>query len=732
MLINLLAASNTTQESSASKSSSASIGLAISTQGVGVTASASKATGQGAGNGTTCTNTQVEGGQQVTIQSGSDTTLKGATVTGNQVTANVGGNLTIESLQDQSQYNESSKSASGSVMVGVTGTGPAGGNVNLGQSRINSQFASVNEQSAIRAGDGGFNVNVQGKTELTGGQITSTQAAIDHNKNSFSSAGGTTTTDLQNRASYEAKSVSVGLGTGTPSPGAALSAGLSGVGVGSDKGSASSVTTAGITGVAGKQQARTGDKETGLVPIFDKDKARAEVNAQMAITSEFGKQASKAVGDYAQKQYDQALAAGDKAGIEAWKEGGANRVALHTVVGGLTGGVQGAVGAGAASAAAPAIDQLQGQLQEGLQKAGLGESASKVIAGLASGATAAGIGAAASGGSTAGAATAFNADMNNRQIGAQERNLAKRLSDKAKASGLTKADGTAYTQADIENAMRNSGKGNEPVTTGMLADPNNPKAITDKGASFTSNDGKTLVQVNKDGSNLNPASIDPKLAAYIVQETGGANTPYKDLLNQLEAAKKGPGVDPNASIKMQLSPGWNAGANSAGLSSNLPTDTRTQSEVDKSLNDTTKAIILAPYAAGAAVASPAAAAIGAGVNLGAQIIKGEGVSPTEVMTSTIMGPLGTAVTEATAVKAIVEAGGPAAIATKAGIGAGTNVTSDSGAKVIKGEDVTSGDVLKAGVSGAVGALPKSQVMQNVITEGVNALIDGATKTASDK
>ena len=102
------------------------------------------------------------------------------------------------------------------------------------------------------------------------------------------------------------------------------------------------------------------------------------------------------------------------------------------------------------------------------------------------------------------------------------------------------------------------------------------------------------------------------------------------------------------------------------------------------------------------------------------------------MTSTIMGPLGTAVSEVTAVKAIVEAGGPAAIAIKAGIGAGTNVTSDSGAKVIKGEDVTGGSVLKAGVSGAVGALPKSPVMQIAITEGVNAFIDLVTKTASEK
>ena len=113
-----------------------------------------------------------------------------------------------------------------------------------------------------------------GKTELTGAQITSTQAAIDQGKNRYEAKQGTSTTDLQNSARYEAKSVSVGLGAGTPAPGKSLSAGLSGVGVGSDSGSASSTSTAGISGVAGDLGARTGDKEAGLKPIFDKDKAR--------------------------------------------------------------------------------------------------------------------------------------------------------------------------------------------------------------------------------------------------------------------------------------------------------------------------------------------------------------------------------------------------------------------------------------------------------------------------
>jgi filamentous hemagglutinin len=281
--VNLLAAKNTTNESSSHQSKSGSIGLAISAQGTGVTASASRATGQGAGNSTTFTNSQVAG-STVNIESGGDTTLKGAVVQGNQVTATVGGNLNIESLQDTSQYKESSKSAGGSVTVG---TGVSG-NLNLAQTQINSDFKSVGEQSAIRADDGGFDVSVKGKTDLIGGQITSTQAAVDAGKNTFSSAGGVTTTDLQNSASFEAKSASVGVGTGAL-PGKSISAGMSGVGFGSDKGSASSATTAGISGVAGDTAARTGDQETGLKAIFDKDKAKAEVAAQVAITQEFGK-----------------------------------------------------------------------------------------------------------------------------------------------------------------------------------------------------------------------------------------------------------------------------------------------------------------------------------------------------------------------------------------------------------------------------------------------------------
>jgi filamentous hemagglutinin len=74
-----------------------------------------------------------------------------------------------------------------------------------------------------------------------------------------------------------------------------------GAGVGQDSGSAQGTTTAGISGIAGDQSVRTGDA-TGIERIFDQNKVQREIDAQVAITAEFGKQASKAAGSYADQQ----------------------------------------------------------------------------------------------------------------------------------------------------------------------------------------------------------------------------------------------------------------------------------------------------------------------------------------------------------------------------------------------------------------------------------------------
>jgi len=59
--------------------------------------------------------------------SGGDTTLKGAVVTGNAVSTDVGGDLKVESLQDTNTYKGSSQQVGGSVMVGISSAGPVSG-----------------------------------------------------------------------------------------------------------------------------------------------------------------------------------------------------------------------------------------------------------------------------------------------------------------------------------------------------------------------------------------------------------------------------------------------------------------------------------------------------------------------------------------------------------------------------------------------------------------------------
>ncbi|WP_085960129.1 hemagglutinin repeat-containing protein [Comamonas testosteroni] len=323
--IRLQAAQNTASLSGNSSSSSGSIGVSVGQQ-TGITVSASKGRGNQAGDDLTHTNTHIAAGNSVTLQSGGDTTLKGAVVSGKQVVAEVGGNLNIESLQDSSRFEGKQQSSGGSITLSPAGV-PIGGGLNAGQSKVNSNYQSVTEQSGIQAGDGGFQVSVKGDTDLKGGVIASTQAAVDQDKNRFSTGGTLTTSDLHNSAHYEGQAIGVNVNTGQQG-GKHVVNGV-GAGVGQDSGSAQGTTTAGISGIAGDQSVRTGDA-TGIERIFDQNKVQREIDAQVAITAEFGKQASKAVGDYASRKYNE-LKDSDPVEAAKWSEGGAYRVAMHAL-----------------------------------------------------------------------------------------------------------------------------------------------------------------------------------------------------------------------------------------------------------------------------------------------------------------------------------------------------------------------------------------------------------------
>ncbi|WP_018443694.1 two-partner secretion domain-containing protein, partial [Trinickia symbiotica] len=120
--IALLAAKNAVEMHHSSSSMSGGVGVAVSANSngasFGVTANASGSRGKGDGTDVMWTNTHVSAGKKFTLKSGGDTTLRGAVVGGRQVMADVGGNLTIESLQDTSTYHSKHESVSGSVTVG--------------------------------------------------------------------------------------------------------------------------------------------------------------------------------------------------------------------------------------------------------------------------------------------------------------------------------------------------------------------------------------------------------------------------------------------------------------------------------------------------------------------------------------------------------------------------------------------------------------------------------------
>lgn len=93
-----------------------------------------------------------------------------------------------------------SRDAEGSATVGYGFS--ANGSYN--QSKMNADFANVNEQTGVFAGDGGYSVNIRKHTDLKGATITSTEKAEMLGNNQF---GTDTLThqDIQNQSSYSAK-----------------------------------------------------------------------------------------------------------------------------------------------------------------------------------------------------------------------------------------------------------------------------------------------------------------------------------------------------------------------------------------------------------------------------------------------------------------------------------------------------------------------------------------------
>ncbi|MEQ4924671.1 hemagglutinin repeat-containing protein, partial [Proteus hauseri] len=175
--IHLLSAQNSesTQGRNSSKGDSVGVGLGVGEGGAGVNLSASVNAGKGRenSNGVTHTETTLDAGKQVNLTSKRDTTLKGAQVSGEQITANVGRNLTLESQQDRDRYDAKQQNIS---LGGGYTLGSSNPTLNLSASKdkLHSNYDSVKEQTGLFAGKEGFDVKVKEHTQLDGAVIGST------------------------------------------------------------------------------------------------------------------------------------------------------------------------------------------------------------------------------------------------------------------------------------------------------------------------------------------------------------------------------------------------------------------------------------------------------------------------------------------------------------------------------------------------------------------------------
>ena len=481
--INLISAQDTSQLTSHNSSSSGSIGVGLGLGGQqnGFTIELAASTAHGNANGQSVTNrdTQVSASNTLTMTSGRDTNLRGAEAAGSVVDANVGRDLNIQSQQDTSTYD--SKQSSGGFQASFCippicygQTVSASGSVS--EQNIKSSFQSVNQQSGIYAGAGGFDVHVGNHTQLDGGVIAST-AGADKNSLSTQTFGYT---NLENHASYSGDTIgfsaSGGYGWSSPSgnmvstpissisnklPGPQNSQGLGPTGF-SAAGTSSDVTGTTYAAVSAGSITVRGDAGSGRDSTagLSRDTASAngavrngfdaqKVQNDMAIQQGVGQVGMQVVGDVAtvlenqahakydaaSEAYKQAEAAHDTEGMAQaqadetaaaqqaalWGNDGALRMGAHAIVSGIGAAMGGGSVAGAVAGT------VAGDLAGAAVSHGMGDdsAAGKLLSNVAAGLAGAVVGGAVGGssGAVSGAGSALNADLYNRQLHPEERTL---------------------------------------------------------------------------------------------------------------------------------------------------------------------------------------------------------------------------------------------------------------------------------------------------------------------
>ncbi|MBJ9157110.1 hemagglutinin repeat-containing protein [Citrobacter sp. FDAARGOS_156] len=301
----LSGAANTQQTTGKNSSSGGGVGVSIGggTNGYGISvfANVNAAKGHEKGNGTAWTETTLDSGGIVSMTSGRDALLNGAQVSGDKVVADIGRDLWMSSQQDSNDYKskQNSVAAGGSFTFGsMTGSGY----ISASQDKMKSTYDSVQEQTGLFAGDGGFDVTVGRHTQLDGAVIASTATG---DKNSLDT-GTLGFRDLHNEADFKVSHSGVSLSGGGSFGGDTFKGNMPGgmISAGGNSGHAEGTTQAAVAegtitvrDTANQQQDVSGlSRDTehandSISPIFDKEKEQKRLQT-VSLISDIGGQAA--------------------------------------------------------------------------------------------------------------------------------------------------------------------------------------------------------------------------------------------------------------------------------------------------------------------------------------------------------------------------------------------------------------------------------------------------------
>ncbi|WP_439863550.1 hemagglutinin repeat-containing protein [Pseudomonas antarctica] len=275
-----------------------SLGVGSEESGLSIFANANKGTGKEKGTGTTWTETTLDAGKQVSLISGRDTALKGAQVSADKITADVGRDLTLQSLQDTDDYKSKQTDVSGGVSFAIIGSGGSA-NLSISKSKIDSNYTSVQEQTGLFGGKGGYQIDVGNHTQLDGSVIAST-ATPDKNRLSTGTLGWSV---LKNKAEYSSQLQSASVSSGSDGANGFISNMPTGTLIAfnhgdSDSGTTSSAISNGTLDIRdpAKQQQDVAtlshdvEHANGSIsPIFDKEKEQKRLR-QVQLIADIGAQ----------------------------------------------------------------------------------------------------------------------------------------------------------------------------------------------------------------------------------------------------------------------------------------------------------------------------------------------------------------------------------------------------------------------------------------------------------